>query len=313
MVAAPMSGVTDDAFRQMFLKYVKPDVFWTEFVSADGLVSEKGKKYCLEVLKFLPAEKPIVAQIFGGDPANFEKAAKIIAELGFDGIDINMGCPDKDIEKRGGGSALIKNPDLAKEIIRATKKGAGKLPVSVKTRIGYDKNEILKWIPVILKEEVAEITVHFRTKKEMYAAPAHWELAKEVVKLRNRYAPKTLIIGNGDVKSLDEAHKLVKETGLDGVMAGRGVLGNPWFFLASLKLGSEGRFPAVTERLNAIIEHAEIFEKFVSCKQFERMKKHFHAYAKGFEGAKELREQLMKVKNAAETKKVVEDFLKSMV
>ena len=225
MVIAPMSGVTDEPFRLMFLKYGKPSAFWTEFVSADGLFS-RGRAYCLGVLKHSPKERPIVAQIFGSDPVNFEKTASLISELGFDGIDINMGCPDNGIEKQGAGSALIKNPALAVEIIRATKLGAGKIPVSVKTRIGYSKNEISEWLPAILKEEIAVLTVHFRTRDDLYYKPANWELAKEVVKLRDKYSPKTLILGNGDVKSLVEAKKLIKENGLDGVMIGRAVVGN---------------------------------------------------------------------------------------
>ena len=299
MVMSPMSGVTDEAFRLMFLKYGKPDVFWTEFVSAEGLFS-KGRPYCLKVLEFNKKERPIVAQIFGGDPVWFKRAAKQVAELGFDGIDINMGCPDKDIEKKGGGAALIQNPETAKEIIRAVKKGASNLPVSVKTRIGYGKNEVAEWIPVLLKENISALTVHFRTKKEMYFPPAHWELAKEIVELKNKYSPETLIIGNGDVKTLEQAKELVKETGVDGVMIGRAILGNPWFF--------SDKSPTVKEKLNAIIEHAKIYDKG---KPFAGIKKHFHAYAKGFNGAKDLRDGLMKVKNLPETKKVIKDFLDS--
>ena len=308
MVIAPMSGVTDEPFRLMFLKYGKPDIFWTEFVSADGLFS-RGKEYCLEILKFFPKERPIVAQIFGGDPLYFEGAAKTISELSFDGIDINMGCPDIDIEKKGGGAALIKNHDLAKKIIRAVKKGAGGIPVSIKTRIGYEKNEINDWISVLLEEGIDALTVHLRTKKEMYALPSHWELAREIVKLRDKISPKTLILGNGDIKSLSQARQLVEETGLDGVMIGRGVLGNPWFF--------SDKIPSVAEKLNAILEHTELFEKINKenakrnnyLKNFDSMKKHFHAYARGFYGAKELRESLMKTKNLAEVEKVVKSFL----
>jgi len=301
MVMAPMSGITDEAFRLMLLKYGKPDVFWTEFVSVDGLFSEKGRKYCLNVLKFNPKERPIVAQIFGGNPDYFENAAKIIEKLGFDGIDINMGCPNRDIEKIGGGAALMKTPAQAKKIIRAVKKGSN-LPVSVKTRIGYNKNQIAEWIPAILEENVAALTVHFRTRKEMFSPPAHWELAEKIVKLRDKISPETFIIGNGDVKSLAEAKKIVKETGLDGIMIGRAILGDPWFF-------SE-KIPTISERLNALIEHSEIFDGFHKkdmdknghYKQFDAMKKHFHAYTKGFRGAKELRESLMKVKNTAEAR-----------
>lgn len=316
LTIAPMSGVTDEPFRLMFLKYGKPAFFWTEFISIDALCSKKGRNYCLRVLNFFSKERPIIAQIFGSDPKLFEKAAKEIKALGFDGIDINMGCPDRDIEKQGAGASLIKNPKLAKEIIRATIKGAQsglkKIPVSVKTRIGYDKNEIKKWIPVLLKENIAVLTIHFRTRNELYLAPAHWELAKEVVALRNKYAFKTLILGNGDVKSLEEAKQLIKETGLDGIAIGRGVLGNPWFF--------SSKIPNIQQRLRAIVEHAKIFDNSHKdeinnkkyYKKFASIKKHFHAYTKGFRGAKELRDSLMKVKDTAETKKVINDFLKNI-
>jgi len=308
MAVAPMSRVTDEAFRLMFLKYGKPDVFWTEFVSAEGLFSE-GRKFCLKPLKFNPKERPIVAQIFGSNPIDCQKTAGLIAELGFDGIDINMGCPDRNVEKQGSGAALIKDLKLAKEIIRATKKGAPTLPVSVKTRIGYEKNEIEEWIAGLLEENLAVLTVHFRTRKELYLPPSHWELANEIVKLRDKISPETLILGNGDVKTLLQANQLVKETGLDGVLIGRGVVGNPWFF--------SDKLPNVPELLNVIIEHAEIFDELHKedmgedgCyKQFDSIKKHFHAYTKGFRGAKELRDSLMKVKNTAEAKKIIESFL----
>jgi nifR3 family TIM-barrel protein len=308
MVMAPMSGVTDQAFRLMFLKYKRPDVFYTEFVSADGLLS-KGKQYCLETLSFDSNEHPIVAQVFGSNPEYFGQTAKLIAELGFDGIDINMGCPDKNVEKNGGGSSLINNPELAKQIIQATKKGAPNIPVSVKTRIGYDKNEIDNWITTILKENVDVLIVHFRTRKEMFTPPAHWELAKDIIKLRDKYSPDTLIIGNGDIKTLDQANQLIKETGLDGFMVGRALLGNPWFF--------SGKEPDIKERLNAIIEHGQILENFYKqeigadgyCRKFNTIKKHFHGYTKGIADAKDLRESLMKTKSSFEAKKVIDDFL----
>jgi len=301
MVIAPMSGVTDQAFRLMFLKYGKPSVFWTEFVPVAGLFS-RGRTPCLKVLKFSKKERPIVAQVFGSDPVLFERAATEIASFGFDGIDINMGCPDYNVEKKGAGAALIKNPALAKEIIRATKKGAGKMPVSVKTRIGYKENQIKDWIPAILEEEVAVLTVHFRTKADLYFKPANWELAKEVVVLRDKISPKTLIFGNGDVKSLDEAKRLAKETGLDGIMVGRALVGNPWFFAK--------KQPTMKQQLKAIVEHAKIFEKHGG--HFDSIKKHFHAYTKGFRGARELRERLMKVKNSKQVQQEIETFLKAV-
>ena len=310
MVQAPMSGVSDEAFRLMLLKYGKPDAFFTEFVPVEGFFS-KGRKYCLKTLEFSNKERPIVAQIFGsgnfsaqGGPASgWEKSAKEIAHLGFDGIDINMGCPDRNIGKTGAGADLIKNPELAREIIKATKRGVGNIPVSVKTRIGYKKNEIKKWIPAILKEEPAVLTIHFRTKEEMYAPPAHWELAEEIVALRDKISPKTLIFGNGDVTSLKQAKELAKKYKLDGIMVGRALLGNPWFF--------SGREPDLKERLNAIIEYAKIFNN-LSEKNFDRLKKHFHAYTKNFYGCKELREKLMEVDNLAQTKKAVKIFIKNV-
>src|SRR3989339_1008081 len=300
MVQAPMSGVSDQAFRLMFAKYGSPDVFWTEVISASALFSSKAQKYCFDVLKFSKKERPIVAQIFGANLEELEKAAKVIAKLGFDGIDINMGCPNRNVEKQGAGSALIKNSEQAVKVIRAVKKGAGKLPISVKTRIGYNKNEIADWIPVILKENVSVLTVHFRTTTQAYAPPAHWELAKELVELRNKYAPETLLIGNGDVKSLKHAMKLVKETGLDGIMIGRAVLGNPWFYV--------DKKPTLLEILNAIIQHSELLGKE---KHWDSIKKHFHAYCKNFIGSKDLRNSLMKTKNAKEAKEVVKKFIKN--
>jgi nifR3 family TIM-barrel protein len=311
MTMAPMSGVTDESFRRMLLKCGRPDVFWTEFISTDGLFS-RGKKVLLPDLKFVKAEHPIVAQVFGANPDLFRKTAAMIGNLGFDGIDINMGCPNKDIEKPGAGAALIKNPDLARQIIRATKQGAGSFPVSVKTRIGYAKPQLAEWIRVLLQENPAVLTVHLRTRNEGSKTPAHWELAKKIVKLRDRYSPETLIFGNGDVESLEKARQLAKKTGLDGIMIGRGVLANPWFF-------SE-KTPDLSERLNAIVEHAEIFEKLHKkshflekenrLKNFDIIKKYFKAYARGFDGAKDLRDCLMEAKNAAEVKKIVKNFLK---
>jgi len=306
MAMAPMANVTDEAFRQMFLRYGRPDVFWTEFVSVEGLLS-RGKEKLLIDLSYDKAEHPIVAQVFGAKPEQFEDAASIIRELGFDGIDINMGCPDKAVEKQGAGAALIKNHELACQIIRATKKGAGKLPVSVKTRIGYLKPQIEEWIPIILSEDIAALTVHLRTRREMSHGAAHWELAKKIVALRDRYAPDTLILGNGDVNSLTEALVKIKESGMDGAMIGRGIFGNPWFF-------SE-KTPSINERLTCMIAHAELFEKIYrikkddSLKGFDIMKKHFKAYATGFNGAKELRILLMKTENAGEVRKITEKFI----
>jgi nifR3 family TIM-barrel protein len=299
IVMAPMSGVTDEAFRLMFLKYGKPDVFWTEFVSAEGLFS-KGRNYCLKLLEYTQKERPIVAQLFGCNPVDFERAANLIKELGFDGVDINMGCPDRVIEKQGAGAALIKNPKLALEIIKATKKGAGNIPVSVKTRLGYNKIQIKEWIGTILTEKPAMITIHLRTRSELYFSKAHWEKAKEIVKIRDKISPKTLILGNGDIKSFSQARQLIEESGFDGVMIGRALVGNPWFF--------SSKEPDAKEKLKAILNHAEIYKKFGGV-YFETLKKHFHAYAKNFIGAKELREKLMNSHSFEELDSIVKNEL----
>ncbi len=310
MAMAPMANVTDAAFRLLFLKYGKPDVFWTEFVSVEGLLSA-GREELLMDFWHSPLEKPIVAQIFGSKPEQFEKGALMAKELGFDGIDINMGCPDKSIEKSGAGANLIKNPKLAREIIAACKKAG--LPVSVKTRIGYHQNEIETWLSEILAEGVAALTVHLRTRDEMSDVPAHWELAPQIVEIRNKYSPETILLGNGDVNSLDEAHEKIKASGFDGVMIGRGMFGNPGFFT--------GKTPDVVQKLDWAIEHSELFEKTYksnlsreagSLKGFDIMKKHFKAYIAGFLGAKELRAKLMETESAGEVRKIIEDFKKGL-
>ena len=227
---APMAKVTDPAFRRIITKYGKADVLWTEFVSADGLCHPKGRERLLSLLQFSKLERPIVAQIFGAKPEKIKEATKIICKLGFDGVDINLGCPDRSVEKQGAGAALMKNPKLAREIIRAAKKGGGGLPVSVKTRIGYNKNEIETWIRELLSEDLAALTVHLRTRKEMSDVPAHWEHMKRIIEIRNEMGKETLILGNGDALDLEDAKRKVAETGCDGVMLGRAIFGNPWLF-----------------------------------------------------------------------------------
>ncbi len=309
MCLAPMADVTDEAFRQMFVKYGKPDVFFTEFVSINGLCSIKGRKNVSLDLKYKKNEHPIVAQVFGSNPENFYQAAKIIKKLGFDGIDINMGCPEKKIVKQGAGSALIKNPKLAQEIIKETKRGAGKMPVSVKTRIGYDKINTTKWIKNLLEVEPAVISIHWRTQKEMSDVPAHWNEAKKVMKLAKD--TKTLIIGNGDVASLEDAQAKVKKYGVNGIMVGRGAFGKPWFFALAPNPSPRGR-GETKMKLKIMVEHAVLFNKLFCknerVKNFSIMKKHFKAYANGFKGAKELRMKLMKAENIEDVKKIVKEF-----
>ncbi|MBI3305637.1 tRNA-dihydrouridine synthase [Candidatus Nomurabacteria bacterium] len=320
---APMADVTDCAFRQIIAKYGKPDIFWTEFVSADGLAHPVAREKLLIDLRYSVDEHPIVAQIFGSKPENIKNAAKLCKDLGFDGIDINMGCPDKSIEKQCSGAAMIKNPKLAREIIRAARVGAAGLPISVKTRIGYSKSEIETWIPELLKEDLAALTVHLRTRKEMSDVEAHWDLMKRIVEIRNEMKVKTLILGNGDAVDLKDAEQKVKETGCDGVMLGRAIFGNPWLFANSLPINTDKtpmnsdkhisvdqRVISVHQRLAVLVEHTKLFEKMLGeHKNFAIMKKHYKAYANGFEGAKELRVKLMETKTAGEVEKIVGEFI----
>lgn len=338
-VLAPLANVTDAAFRRMIAKYSKPggpDVMWTEFVSADGLcfADEEGRKKLLLDLLYSEAERPIVAQFFTSNPAAMEKAAALAQELGFDGVDINMGCPDKSIEKQGAGAKLITHPDVAREVIRAAKRGAPKLPVSVKTRVGYNKDTLDTWLPVILAEEPAAVTVHARTRKEMSKVPARWERVARAVEIRNEMNSKTLIIGNGDCADMEDARKRVAMSGADGAMLGRAIFGKPWLFGTSenspfrvhdfsaekslnpravaLRSLSTENFPSIKTRLRIAVEHAKLFEELLGgTKNFAIMKKHFKAYCEGFPGAKELRVRLMETQNSKEIEKCIEVFLQT--
>lgn len=296
---APMEDITDAAFRQLLAEYGKPDVSWTEFTAADGLVlaPEEGKKKLLRKLLFCEQERPVVAQLFSSKPEHMERAAALAAELGFDGIDINMGCPDRAIEKQGCGSAMIKNPDAAREIIRATKRGAGGIPVSVKTRVGYySDDEMEEWLTTLLNEDIAALTLHARTRQDKSKVPARWELVARAVELRDALDKETLIIGNGDVVDSADARTKVAETGCDGVMIGRAVIGNPWAFI------EREIEPTREERIAALIRHLEIFiEVFKGEGHFPPMKKHMSKYIVGFDGAKELRMQLMNTTSVEES------------
>ena len=321
---APMSDVTDIAFRHILAKYSKDRenknkvVFWTEFVAADGLCNKFARKKLAHILKFRETERPIVAQVFGANPENMKHACQYIASLNFDGIDINMGCPDKSVISQGAGAALIKTPELARKIIQAAHEGikiAGKdIPLSVKTRVGFNKEEIDTWIPEILKEDIRALIIHLRTKKELSLVPANWDYIKKIKKLIESSGKDVLLIGNGDVRDLKDAEEKALKYGCDGIMIGRGVFGNPFFF-------SEKKRPLLTEgqnlkeKLEILIEHTQIFEKELLLpkhKNFSVMKKHFKAYVNDFPGAKELRVKLMETKNAKEVKTTVDNFLASL-
>ena len=312
-VLAPMANVTDVAFRRMFMKYGKPDVMYAEFVSADGLsrADEKGKAILVRDLEFVEAERPIVAQFFTANPETMEYAASVALRLGFDGVDINMGCPDRVVEKQGAGAVLMKNPTLASDLVDAAKRGAcsgsvNGIPVSIKTRLGFNKDELEEWLPILLEAKPAAVILHARTRKEMSKVSAHWDRVARAVEIRNILGSDALIVGNGDVVDLEDAYAKADATGVDGVMIGRGVFGKPWFFSGASE-------PLLETRLRIAVEHTELFEKLIGdVKSFAHMKKHFKAYCEGFRGARELRIKLMETKNAVEVHEIIEDFLQNV-
>ncbi|MEK7088700.1 MAG: tRNA-dihydrouridine synthase [Patescibacteria group bacterium] len=322
---APMSDVTDIAFRYILAKYGKNRenknsiVFWTEFVSADGLCNKLAKKKLSHILKYSESERPIMAQVFGANPENMEKACRYIASLGFDGIDINMGCPDKSVVSQGAGAGLIKTPQLARKIIQAAhagiKSAGSHIPVSVKTRIGFNKEEINTWIGELTKEDISALTIHLRTSKELSLVPANWDYIKKIKELIKKSGKEILLIGNGDVVDIDDARKKYKEYGCDGVMIGRGVFGNPWFFSEKKQDLESSKRSCLEERLLVLIEHTQIFDKELlgpKHKNFSVMKKHFKAYVNSFDGAKKLRAKLMETNSSKEVERIINDFLKKI-
>jgi nifR3 family TIM-barrel protein len=300
-ILAPMDDVTDTVFRQIIGDLAAPDLYFTEFTSVDGLASEKGREPVSRRLQFTEKERPIIAQIWGNDPEKFFIAAQICAEMGFDGIDINMGCPEKSVVKRGMCSGLINTPEIAVEIIKSVKAGAPNIPVSVKTRLGLREVQP-EWIITLLNQDLAALTIHGRTVREMSKVPAHWDEIKKVVELRNEISPETIIIGNGDVESYEDGINKVKETGVDGIMIGRGVFKNLWIFDKSGKLHN----PSVDERLCHLLKHTELFVKtWGKTKSFAILKKFFKCYISEFDGASELRAKFMETKNLDEVRKLV--------
>lgn len=306
-VLAPLANVTDAPFRRHLIRYSKPDVLWTEFVAADGLCHPKGKAALLRDLEYTEGERPIVAQLFTAHPEKMREAAKLCAELGFDGVDINMGCPDKNVMKQGAGATCMKYPQLAQALIQAAKDGirdAGKaIPVSVKTRLGFNEDNLEHWLPALLAAKPAAITLHARTKKDMSKVPARFERVKRAVEIRNEQGSDCLIIGNGDVRDMPDARRKIEETGADGIMFGRAIFGNPWLFDESKKEVS------VAEKLDAALAHTAMFlEHWGDTKSFELMKKHYRAYINHFPGAKELRAKMMEAKSFEQVKEAAEKF-----
>lgn len=296
-VLAPMDDVTDTVFRQIVADLAPPDLFFTEFVNVDGLQSP-GREKLLPKLKFSDTEHPIIAQIWGKNSDSYYKTVKDIVAMGYDGVDVNMGCPDKAVVKNGCCSALINDRDLAGEIINVTKRAAGDhFPVSIKTRVGFTTID-LSWIEFLLKQKLNMLTIHLRTVKEMSKVSAHWELMGEIVTMRDKLSPATLLVGNGDVLTRQQGEELAEKYKLDGIMIGRGIFSDPKVFMAN----SDWSETSKRDRIDLYRKHVELFAQ--TWQNNERrtptLNKFCKVYIQGFEGAKELREQLMSCKNTTQ-------------
>lgn len=301
-VLAPMEDVTDTVFRQVLIHInSKPDLFYTEFTNLEGLFS-KGLQEVAHRLKYTDKETPLIAQVWGLSPFLYEKGAKKIKEMGFDGIDINMGCPVDKVIKRGACSALIKNPILAKEIIESTQQGADGLPVSVKTRIGFNEVQIEEWIGHILTTKPNALIVHTRTVKDLSKVPARWKEMKKVVKLRNDISPNTVLVLNGDISSLDLGESLADEYGFEGFMIGRGVFSNPWVFNRGVDINNV----TVKERIDLLRYHIDLFrDTWGNEKNFSILKKYFKIYISRYSGANEFRAKLMECNSYDEALRII--------
>lgn len=299
-------------FRQVVSQAGSPDIFFTEFTNVSSFASEKGRANALERLEITPSEgvdkTPIVAQIWGKNPEHFAALAANLASLGFQGLDINMGCPDRHVNKAGGGAAMIRTPDLALACIKEARR-ATTLPVSVKTRLGFSSvDEYPDWISLLLRQNLPTLTVHLRTRKEMSKVPAHFELIPELLKLRAKIAPATKLIINGDIQNRAHAEELwQKYPEVDGFMIGRGVFANPFCF--------RKKSPSRPELFGLFLQHLSLYDQRLAELQargsrypFEPLKHFFKVYINNFEGAAELRSQLMGCKNTTELRKVLADF-----
>ena len=297
---APMEGVTDIAFRQVVAKAARPDIFYTEFTNVNSYTSEKGRHNALERLRFLPEERPIIAQIWGKNPEMFAETVAAVRDMGYAAVDINMGCPERHVVATGGGSGLIRTPELAQEIIRAAKSVDG-IAVSVKTRLGYTSiDERTAWLATILNERPAALTVHLRTKKEMSKVAAHYELVPEIVALKNELSPETKLIINGDIENVADGQKFI-EQGADGVMIGRGVFHNPFCF------EREPREHSREELLDLMRYHIDLYEKY-EMRPYDPLKRFFKIYVNNFPGASEIREKLMATKTTDEARAILESL-----
>jgi tRNA-dihydrouridine synthase len=303
-VLAPMEAVTDVVFRHVVEAAGGPDVYFTEFTNAASYFSEKGRASTRGRLAFTADEQPMVAQIWGNNPEYFAFMAKGLADQGFAGIDINMGCPAKDVVKTGAGSGLIRDPELASELIAAAKTSG--LPVSVKTRLGdVKKEEWTEWLTHLLKQDIANLTIHLRTRKEMSKVPAHFDLLHDIKELRDAVAPQTMVTINGDVRDREHGLELVKEYGVDGVMIGRGIFADPYAF------SKEKRQRSREELLGLLDMQLDLFDKYneeLEPRKFDPLKRFFKIYVRNFDGASELRDKMMHTKSTDEVRALISNI-----
>lgn len=301
-ILAPMEAVTDVVFRHVVEQAAAPDIYFTEFTNAASYYSNEGRHSTRGRLEFTSDEQPIVAQIWGNTPEHFAYMAKGLAEQGFAGIDINMGCPDKAVVKQGSGSGLICNNELSAELIAAAKTGG--LPVSVKTRLGRTSiDEWKPWLTHILEQDVVNLTIHLRTRKEMSKVPAHYELIPEIKKLRDEIAPHTLLTINGDIEDREHGDQLVEQYGIDGVMIGRGIFSNPFAFEVEKKQHNKEELIGL---LNLQLDLHDKYSAELEPRKFAPLKRFFKIYVREFEGASELRDKLMHTNSTEEVRALID-------
>ncbi len=302
-ILAPMEDVTDIVFRHVVSEAARPDVFFTEFTNTESFCHPEGIHSVRGRLTFSEDEQPMVAHIWGDKPEQFRETSIQLAKMGFKGIDLNMGCPVANVAKKGKGSGLILRPDVAAEIIQATK--AGGLPVSVKTRLGYyEIDEWKDWLKHVFEQDIANLSIHLRTRKEMSKVDAHWELIEAIKNLRDEIAPNTLLTINGDIPDRKTGLELAEKYGIDGVMIGRGIFHNPFAF------EKEPREHTSKELLDLLRLHLSLFNKYEKdeIRQFKSLRRFFKIYVRGIRGASELRHQLMNTQSIAEARALPDEF-----
>lgn len=299
-ILAPMEAVTDVVFRHVVRHAASPDLYFTEFTNATGWAAAGDKAIGGRLVK-TDDEQPIVAQLWGAEPDAMAKLSLHCRTLGYDGIDINMGCPDSSAIKSGGGAAMIRTPELAAEMIKAAKSSG--LPVSVKTRLGYSRtDEWREWLGFIFKQDVENVTIHLRTKKEMSKVPAHFELIQDIKRLRDQDAPQTLLTINGDIRDRAHGLELIEQTGVDGIMIGRGIFANPFAFEQSPTDHSRSELLSL---LQLQLDLHDTWDTPVLPRKFDPLKRFFKIYVRDFEGAAELRDRLMHTRSTDEVRSIL--------